>query len=60
MVKIVTGDVLEILGRSSDVEWVERIEEGGDVEREENTDLSLVRQRVHQEEEEVGSRESLE
>ena len=59
MVKIVTGDVLEILGRSSDVEWVERIEEGGDVEREENTDLSLVRQRVHQEEE-VGSRESLE
>ena len=42
MVKIVTGDVLEILGRSSDVEWVERIEEGGDVEREENTDLSLV------------------
>ena len=60
MVKIVTGDVLEILGRSSDVEWVERIEEGGDVEREKNTDLSLVRQRVHQEEEEVGSRESLE
>ena len=60
MVKIVTGDVLEILGRSSDVKWVERIEVGGDVEREKNTDLSLVRQRVHQEEEEVGSRESLE